>query len=350
MPEVENILREVAAEYLNTIPATRSDNPKAFIETVVTWIGGWWKLKDRWQSITPGYCAFLLQPDFARSPLPEGFELITMFRDAPASNIGGAIYVCDYALKKVCRLRGDFPDANAIVATVKANGLTNVPSVLFDPEAGTLIISYKGAASRDAIFQLHGLDAALTVANIDRILQSLYDSSLRYPTDFPHMWRNAAAFVPIFYAEKFFQSLVFLQLKAVTQKTCVVVKEDHTNAGRTDITIYSYNPQCTFVLEFKVLKTFEYEPAGRPTRPWSLADNCDWAIKGVEQLIGYKTARDASEAFLILYDLRKTGTALKRVIVRCTKEAIKLRKYFIYNATPASLRKKKAKRALSRTR
>jgi hypothetical protein len=348
MATTEDVLREVTNTYLNTIPATRSDTPTTFIETAVTWIGGWWKMKPGWKSVGTGYCAFLLDPTFTETPRRKEFERVTMFRDAPAPNIGGAIYVCDYSLKKVFRLRGEFPDANAIISTIKARKLANLSCVLFEPEVGTLVLCSKGASEKDAVIQLEGLDATLTVANIDRILQSFYDSSLRYPTDFPHIWRNAEGFVPIFKAEKLFQSLVFLQLKAVTQKTCVVVKEDQTNAGRTDITIYSLNPECVFVMEFKVLKSFAYEPGGKPNRRWTLAKNSAHAAEGIEQVMTYRTASAATEAFLLLYDLRKKETKLKAIVSRCDAEAIRLRCYFIRNASPK--RGKKPKRAQSKTR
>jgi hypothetical protein len=78
-------------------------------------------------------------------------------------------------------------------------------------------------------------------------------------------------------------------------------------------------------MEFKVLKSFAYEPAGKPTRPWTLAKNSAWAAQGIEQVMSYRTARAANEAFLLLYDLRKKETKLKAVVSRCKTQAIRLR-------------------------
>lgn len=334
------LMKEVAVNNLNSIPAAKSGDSRAFIEMAVSWIGKWWNLRPGWTNIAPGYCALVLDHKFADNGVPSGFSEIGLFRDAPGSNLGGHVHVSDFSLNRVFRDTGGHTDAGSLCSRLRSLKLESAPCVVFDPQTGLLLAAERGLSGPIMRSQLSSFDGSLTVTNIDELITGLYNSALKFPETFPHVWWKKEGFVPIFQAEKLYQGILYIHLKGNTQGTCVVVREDQTNAGRTDITLTSFNPEVVFVIEMKVLKSFFYHALGKPVRPFKNADNEDWAKSGITQVCDYRTAKQATEAFLLLFDMRKKHTLMNKVGALCRQRSVLLRKYDIYNETARDIRAK----------
>jgi hypothetical protein len=334
----EDLMRAVVASKVNLIPVAASDTPDAFVEAASNWLGKWWRLRPGWQQVTSGYCALVFEPEFEGKPAAANFSLARLFRDAPTASLGGAIYVSDGALAKVLRQQGTFPDASALIAGLEAAGLADRPAVLFEPEVGVILLAHKGVREPCVRLQFGAFDANLTVANVDKLLTELYTTTLKYPETFPHVWAKASQFIPMAYAEKFFQGVALIHLRAMAQENWTVRPEDNTNAGRADLAISTTTPACVFVVEIKVLKSFHYNAEGR-LRAFDATENEDWANDGIRQVIDYRMARQAAEAFLLLYDMRKNDADIAVVTKRCTKEHVLLRRYFIHNQSASKIRK-----------
>lgn len=343
-----DLLKEVALGNLNGIPAAKSGDTRAFIEVAVNWFGKWWKLRPKWPTVTTGYCSFVLNHEFASRGIPTGFTEKLLFRDAPSSILGGFVYVTDFSLSRVFCDGGGHNDADSICRKLKTSNLGTAPCVLFEPATGILLIGEQGVDGAMTQTRLTAFDGNLTVPNVDGLLTSFYDTALKFPETFPQIWWKKEKHVPMFQAEKLYQNLLFIYLRAHTQETWVVVREDQTNAGRTDLTLTSLNPTTTFVMELKVLKSFFFERDGKPTKNFSLKSNREWAESGIGQVCGYRTAKQAHEAFLILYDMRKKHAALASVVARCGTEKILLRKFDIFNATARDVRATKPARSKTR--
>ena len=341
-------MKEVAANNLNSIPAAKSGDSRAFIEAATNWFGSWWKTRSSWESIAPGYCALVLNHVFAASGIPSGFSEKLLFRDAPDPNLGGHIHVSDFSLSRVFRDQGGHTDADSVCRQLKTLNLGTAPCVLFSPEAGVILVAEQGVSGSIARATLTSFGGDLTVPNVDSLLKSLYDTSLKYYETFPHFWFKPEAFIPIFEAEKLYQNLLYLYLKASTQGTWVVVREDQTNAGRTDLSLNALNPELVYVLEMKVLKSFYYHPLGKPVKKFSNKKNEDWAHSGIGQVCEYRTAKQAKEAFLLLYDMRKKHKPMTKVEAKCTEKSVLLRKYDIFNATARDVLAAKPKRLKTR--
>jgi hypothetical protein len=334
----KDLMAAVAAANVNSIPVSPSDTPKAFIEAASKWLGNWWRIRPAWRRVSPGFCAIVLDPDFASNPACKDFVPLRMFRDAPAKTLGGAIHVTDGVLAKVYRKQGDFGDANALIAELETTGIADRPMVLFEPEVGIIFLAENGIkAPYIRMPPLGVFHAELTVANVDRLLTELYVTTLKYPTTFPQVWFKPDNFIPIFEAEKIFQGIVLIHLRASAQDTWVVRPEDYNNAGRTDLSLSTTSPQRTFVLEIKVLKSFRYNPKGYRLT-YDEARNIAWANGGIDQVIEYRAAQQAAEAFLLLYDLRKHDADIESVVKRCKRENVNQRRYFIFNASAARIR------------
>lgn len=343
-----DLMKQVAAGHLNTIPSAKSDDPRSFIEAAVNWFGHWWKMRSSWETIAPGYCALVLNHEFAAAGVPPGFQEKQFFRDAPDPNLGGHIHVSDFSMTKVFRDQGGHTDADSICRRITSLCLSKAPCVIFAPETGIMLVAEEGVAGKVARTQLTAFDGNLTIPNVDTLLKSLYDTSLKYPETVPQIWWKKENFIPIFQAEKFYQTLLYFYLKAHTQDTWIVVREDQTNAGRTDLTLNGLNPAIAFVVEMKVLKSFFFHALGKPHRKFSKQQNESWANEGVDQVLGYRTAKQAKEAFLLLYDMRKKHKPITKVASRCTNERVLLRKFDIFNATARDVRAAKKKRPKTR--
>lgn len=334
----EDIMREVAAAKVNLIPVAASNTPEAFVEVASNWLGKWWRLRPRWQQVTSGYCALVFDPDFEGKSAAAGFAVARLFRDAPTASLGGAIYVSDVALAKVFRQQGTFPDAEALIAALEAAGLTDRPAVLFEPSVGAILLAPQSVRQPCVRLQLGAFDANLTVANVDKLLTELYVTTLKYPETFPHVWSKAPKFIPMPYAEKFFQGVALIHLRAMAQENWTVRPEDNTNAGRADLAISTTAPACMFVMEIKVLKSYHFNAKGH-LHAFNSTENKDWADDGIKQVIDYRTAKQAAEAFLLLYDMRKKDADIAVVAKRCTKDQVLHRRYFIHNRSATKIRK-----------
>jgi hypothetical protein len=334
----KDLMAAVAAANVNAIPVAPSGTGEAFVQFVSTWLGKWWRLREKWETVSPGFCALICEPDFARNPAFKDFELVELFREAPASTIGNAMYVTDGVLGRVYRKRGSFGDADAIVKEIGALGLTTKPAIIFEPEVGIRLVAREGIKEPLTVMQFGEFSPALTIENVDKQLMCLYTSTLKYPTNFPQIWFNASKFIPIFKAEKLFQSTALIHLRAIAQDTWFVRTEDDNNAGRTDISIATLSPPCLFVLEIKVLKSYKYNPKNHAV-VFKEEENVAWAAVGITQVLGYRVAQQASEAFLLLYDMRQKDEELGVIQERCAKENVLPRRYFIHNETAAKTNK-----------
>jgi hypothetical protein len=98
----------------------------------------------------------------------------------------------------------------------------------------------------------------------------------------------------------------------------------------------------------KVLKSFYYHPQGKPAKKFSQKENEEWADSGINQVCDYRTAKQAKEAFLLLYDMRKKHAPLPKVSARCTEKSVHFRKYDIFNLTAREVRAAKPKRSKTR--
>lgn len=338
MPTKKDLMATVAVSNVNSIPTAASGTAEAFIQFVSSWLGKWWRLRDKWKTVTPGYCALVCDPDFSGNAVFNEFELVRLFREAPTATMGGAIYITDGVLSKVYRKKGGFGDADAIVKAIDAIGLAGNPTILFEPEAGTMILAEGGTHKPPTVMQFGSFNPALTIENVDKQLNWLYTSTLKFPTNFPQIWFDAPKFIPIFDAEKLFQSTALIHLRAVAQDTWFVRPEDDNNAGRTDLSISTINPSCVFVLEIKVLKSFKYNPKCHAISHKE-EKNVTWAHEGITQVIGYRTAQQATEAFLLLYDMRQRDEPFTAIDERCSKENVLPRRYYIHNAAASKVNK-----------
>jgi hypothetical protein len=334
----KDVMTAVTRSYVNSIPIAPSGTPDAFVQFVSEWLGRWWRLRDKWKQVDSGYCAIICDPQFDAQSSPKAFERLDLFREAPTAAMGSSIYVTDEVLGKVWRKKGSFSDADAIVGEITKARLSTKPAVLFEPEIGRMLLATEGVKGPLTVIQLGTFSAALTIANVDKQLNSLYSSTLKYPTYFPQIWFNPSKFIPIFKAEKLFQSIAIIHLRATAQDSWFVRSEDDNNAGRTDISISTLNPSCVFVLEIKVLKSFKYNAKSHALTHKD-EENIAWALEGLTQVCGYRIAQNANVAFLLLYDMRQTDQSFDAVNKSCEKENVLPRRYFIYNATAAKINK-----------
>jgi hypothetical protein len=197
------MMKQVAADHLNSIPAAKSDDPRAFIEAAVNWFGQWWKMRSGWDTIAPGYCALVLNHEFAAAGMPTGFSEKHLFRDTPDPNLGGHIHISDYSLSRVFRDQGGHMDADSICRKLKALSLSEAPTVLFAPQTGVMIAAEAGVSGPIVPCHLLAFDGSLTVPNLDALINGLYDTELKYPETIPHLWRKKKSAFQFFMLRNF---------------------------------------------------------------------------------------------------------------------------------------------------
>jgi hypothetical protein len=128
-------LRTIALRHYNRIPTARGDDLKSFLQLVLTWLCEWIVDKKFRRNVQPGYCAFVLAPEIVAGELPEGAEKTFQFKEDTTPNLGGNVYLTDYALNNVLRYSAGCQDLNDIIKSLMAKKLSHLPFIAFDVDA-----------------------------------------------------------------------------------------------------------------------------------------------------------------------------------------------------------------------
>jgi len=353
-------LKAVALRNFNRIPGERGDTPHSYVETALLWLAEWCGAKKIRDAISPGYCAFVLAQETDGAIIPENAELVDYFKEDSTPELGGNIYLTDYALNKVLRCRGSCKDLNEVVNMVRENGFEGDPFVAFDTDSQAIYAFEDGAAEMTFRFILREeLPRPFTIDVFEDVLDDIYDQNLKFPDVYPPIWHERKNRIPCKETELVIQGHIVGILKARAQGSRVsasesdylTIAEEKNNAGRVDIAVYR-DQACVVVSELKVLRHCRYpdpnkrekrlnEATTQEEREQAMAPitvpattNEKWALRGARQAARYRVADGARSAALVLFDMRETDAELSSVKSQCDSTGVRYMKYYLYNEIP----------------
>lgn len=348
--------RSIALKNYHRIPEARGDSQQAYLYKTILWLAEWCGEKQSRQSVKPGYCAIVLERDAASIP---GAEKVEYFKDDYTPELGGNLYLADYALNGVFRCRGSCKDLDETICMVREKGLGTRPFIVFDTDSQTVYVFKHGACELTHKFRLRtDIPRPFTIDVFEEMLNDIYNQSLKFPQPSPPIWHEPQNHIPCKETELVIQGLVVLILRAraqgnmlsVSNSEWLTIAEEANNAGRVDIAVY-HNQACIVVSELKVLRQYRYpdpkkrkatssakttgreQKMVRPT-PVSQRTNEMWALRGLRQAVRYRDADSAKSAALILYDMRDTDADLPSVRTSCSEADVRYLRYFLHNKIP----------------
>jgi len=138
---------------------------------------------------------------------------------------------------------------------------------------------------------------------IDRELAMFYEGFARQSTKW---WQNASLRMTVDSPEAAVQNDLWICLTVAFRDVARVRQEDVSGNGRTDITILPSGgcpPNQSAVLELKTLRDVRTRKHANST-PLKISErvNIRWALKGLQQTVGYREKEKLDGAFLCLYD------------------------------------------------
>jgi hypothetical protein len=308
---------------------------------VLIWLSEWAAEKQHRATIPPGYCAIVLGVDQAAADVIPDFEFLDMFKEDFTPLLGGNIFVGDYALNRVHRLKAGCRDLSEVVAELKARGLSDLSFVAFDVETQAAYAYEGGTGARSTRIVIRPQIAdPFDEGVFQNILDEIYTDSLRYPADCPSLWHDRERRVPCKETEVHVQGFVCAILRARAQgngKTTnkwLTIHEKKNNAGRVDIAIFQGTDGCKLASEVKVLRARHFTPDATKAKAVSEEFNKGWAIRGARQAQRYKDTECAPSAVLVLYDMRQTDGEIPEVVTECRTRNVKYLRYYLHNALP----------------
>jgi hypothetical protein len=333
-------LQDWALRQIGSVTTGKSGEIKGFLETVCLWLADWCAEKSLRSKTKTGYCALVLDPDVVAVAQGAKFNLKVFFKEDYSPQLGGNLYVTDYALNRVHCHSAHCSDLDEVARLIKKQGLSTRPTVVFDTDSQTLFIFETGIEGNPVKFQLRvPLPQKFGYSHFAQILDRIYKGSLRYPETLPAIWNNPSTHVPGREVERTIQGHVCEILKYHTQGhnylggTPVVVRERQTNVGIADVVVL-VGASCIVAAEMKVLRQRHFSDKKSKNTSVSAAFNEWWASRGAKQAAQYKDVEDAKDGVLLLYDMRSKDDDFASVVALCTSLAVHYKRYYLYNKGP----------------
>lgn len=337
--ESEN-LKEWALANIGGIAETKSGEIDNFVETACLWLAEWCATKSRRKKTGTGYCAFMLDPDLVATPAVTPFKERQFFKEDHTPNLGGSVYITDYALNRVHQIVARCADLNEVIDLANQHNLMGRSAVVFDTDSQTVFVFSSGFKGKPKKFSLRvPLPTNFDCAEFVKLLDTVYVQSLRYPESLPAFWNDPNQYVPGRQIERTIQGYICEVLKysmwghQYSGQTPILIRERVNNAGRADLVILA-GAECIIAGEIKVLRQRYFSNEKPSPRAVSAKFTLWWAKRGAYQAFRYKEVEQAKEGILILYDMRKKDADLIPVLELCKSKKIVHKRYYLHNKTP----------------
>ena len=332
--DLQGVLRELLPN-LNSAP---SDSPEAFVEAAMLWLSRWvsehGEVKVR--SVAPFAILGAADATDVHDANPAGgWTVEPFFRDELPLSVGGHLALTSSSMLEVFVRPTAATSLAELGNEILALGLGERPMIVVHPEDGRLVICPKGVhGSRlAAALDLRPI-TNLSEAVIDAELQRFHAEHTQFPNGFAHVFHDRKARVLISDAEGIVRDNLYLHFKHVAFRSKFIVREDHTPAGRTDLSIYDsqQNNSLACVIELKVLRSRGMsKKTGVGTRDYSAKVTLRHARMGVRQAQKYKeiATPNAQWGYICLFDGRDTDEDMPEVSAVADARGILYRRYFM---------------------
>lgn len=174
--------------------------------------------------------------------------------------------------------------------------------------------------------------AGIDLDRIDRELARFYEDFARQSTKW---WKDTSLRMTVESPEAVVQNDLWICLTVAFRDVARVRQEDVSGNGRTDITVLPSGgcpPNQSAVLELKTLRSVRTRKRHSST-PIKIPDrtNIRWALKGLQQAVGYRDKEKLDGAFLCLYDFcgGNSSTVEEAIAPHALRYGVLARRYWI---------------------
>ncbi len=331
-------LRASAGVGAPQITPAASDSPEAFLQAARLWLERWVaKHGDTVKTVPPFAIACEPQLGSGRVRAQTNYAPVYMFREELPLTIGGNIFVTTTSMQNVEGRVAAAKTISELATVLIADGLGAEPCLVVNAAEGYVVVCQGGVNGQryQATLNMHPI-VDLTEALIDEELEKFHADYTQFPSGLAHVFHDRKARVLLRKAEDIVRDNLFqhLQFRAFGSK--LIIREGHTSAGRTDITIIDsqQNNRVACVIELKVLRSRglarrkDGTIGSREYRPEVMVEH---ARMGVRQAEKYKKIADPNAlwGYVCLFDGRDKDEDLPDVQKVAGERGILYRRYYM---------------------
>lgn len=266
---------------------------------------------------------------FCASKLPEDVwpaaKKVYAFKSTCPLQMSGQLFVCNENLRQVYRADVGLKDETDALEFLVTNGLTGCAAVVFLPAQDAFLIHDPGTDPDEAarVELGPGSGEPFSFEKLDDYLARFYQEQLETHECDCDIWAAAKERTLKVEAERQIQRNLYTFFKyTIGRYGAMLDQEIKTRRGRTDVRILKHFGPTDWriaFLELKVLRNGGHQH-GR-----------DWALKGIQQLVGYrKDDEERTEVcMLCCYDARSVDADIPEVAPAALAANVVPRRYFM---------------------
>lgn len=266
---------------------------------------------------------------FSPSQLPEivwpAAQKAQAFKNTCALQLGGSLFVCNENLRLVFQADVGFKNEGDALKFLDDNGLQSCAAVVFLPQQDALLVHEPNEDPNDAVrIDLGPVSSEpFSFDKLDEYLKRFYADFLETHDGDCDIWAKATKRQLKPEPERQIQKSLNAFFKwTIGRYGAKLDQEIKTRRGRSDLRVLRYHSPTEWrqaIMELKVL------------RPGNSPNARDWALKGIDQLVGYrKGEEEQTEAcYLCCYDARPDDQDILEVQAAAQVANVLPRRYFM---------------------
>src|SRR6266850_521490 len=245
------------------------------------------------------------------------------FKIACPLKIGGKLYVCNENLREVREERIGFKDELEPLRFLEKEGLIACTAIVFLPEQDALLMHECNANLDDAVrLELGAVSRQpFKFKDLDGYLTKFYRQYVETHNGACDVWAKARERKLKPYAERQIQRSLkgFFDL-TIAGQGAKIDQEIMTSFGRSDVRVLAYKDPMNWEQAIMELKVLQSSP-----------DAKEWALEGIEQLLGYRLEHEKQTVacYLCCYDARSMDVDIPEVVSAAARHSFEHRRYFM---------------------
>lgn len=334
-------LQGVLKELLPALNSAPSDSPEAFVEAAMLWLSRWVAEHGETKAQSAAPFAVIGGGDFSTLHIEgseSGWTNEPFFRDELTLAAGGHIVLTTASMLEVFMRPTAAASLSELGKDILALGLGERPMIVVLPARKKVMVCPRGVNGPRVAAALD-LTPVIELSEevIDEELKRFHAQHTQFPNGYSHVFHDRKGRVLRSDAEDCIRDDLYRYFKWLAFRSKYIAREDHTPAGRTDLSIYDtqQNNRLACVIELKVLRSRGMSrKSGGGTRDYSAATTFRHARMGVRQAQKYKEVAtpNALWGYICLFDGRDADEDMPEVKAVADTRGVLYRRYFMENS------------------
>ncbi len=262
--------------------------------------------------------------------LPD-LEAALSFKSSTDADIAGYVHVGALQMRKVYRKSVAFKDVSSAVSWAHANGLADNTFIVVSLKAREAIILRRGIDPDDceSVPLAPKSGVPFDFKQVPALLNDFHERWTKSHLGYCRVWSKATKRVLKDHPEGQIQGSLMGYFEFTVRPQSVLVDEEFsTFNGRGDVRLVRWSRSKgdpdTGTLEVCIMELKVLSPKKSPEK------NVEWALAGIQQLLGYREAKPApGPSYLCCYDGRKVDEPMPTVEAKAIEVGVIPKRFFM---------------------